>query len=63
MAAGAVSAYAVRNGRVLGWGDNANGQLGNGSTASSLTPVTALPAGSGTTRVAASLGWNSSYAY
>ncbi|WP_328942209.1 chromosome condensation regulator RCC1 [Streptomyces sp. NBC_00250] len=48
---------------VLAWGNNSNGQLGNGTTDSSPTPVTALPAGSGVTRVAASVANKSSYAY
>ncbi|MGW4702629.1 RCC1 domain-containing protein [Streptomyces sp. NPDC004285] len=48
---------------VLAWGNNSNGQLGNGTTDSSPTPVTALPAGSGVTHVAASVANKSSYAY
>ncbi|MGW8359680.1 RCC1 domain-containing protein [Streptomyces wedmorensis] len=48
---------------VLAWGNNSNGQLGNGTTDSSPTPVTALPPGSGATRVAASVANKSSYAY
>lgn len=48
---------------VLAWGDNSAGQLGDGSTTSSPTPVSALPAGSGVTRVATSTAWKSSYAY
>lgn len=48
---------------VLAWGDNTSGQLGDGTTTSSLTPVTALPPGSGTTRVPASIPWRTSYAY
>ncbi|MFB7612155.1 RCC1 domain-containing protein [Streptomyces gardneri] len=48
---------------VLAWGNNSNGQLGNGTTHSSPTPVTALPPGSGATRVAASVANKSSYAY
>ncbi|MFC9702016.1 RCC1 domain-containing protein [Streptomyces sp. NPDC056943] len=48
---------------VLAWGNNSNGQLGNGTTESSLAPVTALPPGSGATRVAASVANKSSYAY
>ncbi|MGA5196388.1 RCC1 domain-containing protein [Streptomyces exfoliatus] len=48
---------------VLAWGENASGQLGDGTTTNSLTPVTALPPGSGTTRVATSTSWKSSYAY
>ncbi|MEU5219646.1 hypothetical protein AB0G79_26075 [Streptomyces sp. NPDC020807] len=63
VAAGGYFAYAVRSGRVLAWGDNASGQLGNGTTTASPTPVMALPPGSGTTRVAASTSWTSSYAY
>ncbi|MGW5780732.1 RCC1 domain-containing protein [Streptomyces sp. NPDC003863] len=48
---------------VLAWGNNSNGQLGDGTTDASSTPVTALPAGSGVTRVAASVANKSSYAY
>ncbi|MFH9728506.1 RCC1 domain-containing protein [Streptomyces sp. NPDC017254] len=51
------------DGSVLAWGENGSGQLGDGTTTNSLTPVTALPPGSGTTRVAASTVWKASYAY
>lgn len=50
--AGAV-APAVAGGTVLAWGENANGQLGNGGTAGTDKPVTvALPAGTKITSVA-----------
>ncbi|MEU7017875.1 RCC1 domain-containing protein [Streptomyces sp. 2RAF24] len=48
---------------VVAWGDNSSGQLGDGTTTASSTPVTALPPGSGTTRVPASVPWRTSYAY
>ncbi|WP_435973706.1 hypothetical protein [Streptomyces sp. Qhu_M48] len=48
---------------VRAWGANSSGLLGDGTTTNSPTPGTALPPGSGTTRVAASTVWKSSYAY
>jgi alpha-tubulin suppressor-like RCC1 family protein len=53
----------LADGSVLGWGENDTGQLGDASTTNSVTPVVALPPGSGATRVAASTVGRSSYAY
>jgi alpha-tubulin suppressor-like RCC1 family protein len=52
---------ATPGGPVLAWGSNLSGDLGNGTTTSSSTPVaTSLPAG--TTVTAVSGGWNHSLA-
>ena len=55
IAAGCYHSLAVTStGQVLAWGDNAFGQLGNGSTTRSDVPVTVkLPAGSKVTAIAA----------
>ena len=57
----ATSLARTRNGRIYAWGDNADGQLGNGSTTNSSTPVRVmLP--SGTSAVAVSEGSGTSLA-
>ncbi|MFE0653110.1 RCC1 domain-containing protein [Streptomyces sp. NPDC059534] len=48
---------------VLAWGGNDVGQLGDGTTTPSLSPVVALPPGSGTTRLASAAAWKTGYAY
>lgn len=57
MAAGGLHSIALgSDGKIYGWGANTFGQLGNGTTADSLTPVAAsvsLPAGQHFTAVAA----------
>ena len=51
------SAVALENGAVLTWGAGDLGRLGNGSVLDQSAPVTALPAGSGATNVAAGDGF------
>ncbi|MEU4076743.1 hypothetical protein DEJ45_09155 [Streptomyces venezuelae] len=57
------SVAVLADGSVLAWGENTLGQLGDGTTTNSSTPVTALPPGSGATRVAVSTVSRTSYAY
>lgn len=48
---------AIASDTILAWGDNSFGQLGNGSTTSSNTPVpVSLPAGTTVTAIAAGAG-------
>ena len=55
VATGGQHSCAVADGGVRCWGNNNNGQLGNGSTTASLIPLQAVPPGSGATAVAARL--------
>jgi alpha-tubulin suppressor-like RCC1 family protein len=53
VSAGLIHLCAVVAGGVQCWGDNRAGQLGDGTTVASATPVQAIPAGSGVTGVSA----------
>ncbi|MFD9411257.1 RCC1-like domain-containing protein [Streptomyces sp. NPDC059989] len=61
LAAGARHAAAIIGGKVFTWGHNDEGQLGNGTTTPAYVEVQ-LPA-TGYTKVAASLGGNTTYLY
>ena len=49
VAVGSQHSCAVVNGGVQCWGNNSNGQLGNGATSDSTTPIQAIVAGSSVT--------------
>ncbi|MFJ5546872.1 RCC1 domain-containing protein [Streptomyces sp. NPDC093225] len=63
LAAGARHGMAVTADKVFTWGDNGEGQLGNGTTTARYAPVDILDEGSAIKDVTASLGGNTSYAY
>jgi alpha-tubulin suppressor-like RCC1 family protein len=52
VAAGGSHALAVQDGVVYAWGDNGNGQLGDGNTTNTNTPVAVSGLGSGVTALA-----------
>jgi alpha-tubulin suppressor-like RCC1 family protein len=64
--AGSFQAMAVTTSGVFAWGDNSNGQLGDGSTALRTTPVRVLAGASGQGNLASvtaiTMGYQSSYA-
>ena len=64
IAVGSYHACAVADGKAFCWGSNTSGQLGNGTTTSSNSPVAALSTGvlSGKTITAISIGSNSTCA-
>ncbi|MER7000912.1 hypothetical protein [Streptomyces sp. NPDC000410] len=64
VAAGALHTLALTaDGSVAGWGANAIGQLGDGSTNTPASTTTALPSGSGITHVSATVTGKSGFAY
>ncbi|MFD8635599.1 RCC1 domain-containing protein [Streptomyces sp. NPDC059533] len=63
LAAGARHGMAVTADKVFTWGDNSEGQLGNGTNTARYAPVDILDEGSAIKDVTASLGGNTSYAY
>ncbi|MEU2549095.1 sialidase [Streptomyces roseolus] len=63
LAAGAFHGVALKDDYVYTWGQNADGQLGNGSTTDSHTLVKVLHSDSSTTDVSASLGGNTTYVH
>jgi alpha-tubulin suppressor-like RCC1 family protein len=63
IAAGGTHTLALRrDGTVLTWGNNANGQLGDGTATNRTTPVTAITENSHTTKIAAPVLGQHSYA-
>ncbi|MET8976505.1 sialidase [Streptomyces sp. NPDC004539] len=63
LAAGARHGVAVTADDVFTWGNNSEGQLGNGTTVSRYDSVKILKEGSAIKNVAVSLGGNTTYAY
>lgn len=63
LAVGARSAAAVAGDDVLTWGDNSEGQLGDGTTTAGFDAVRAVRSGAAVKGVAVSLGGNTTYAY
>ncbi|MFJ9828588.1 RCC1-like domain-containing protein [Streptomyces sp. NPDC101160] len=63
LAAGARHGVAIIADTVDTWGNNSEGQLGNGTTVSRFSPVQVLDEGSKIKDVVASLGGNTTYAY
>ncbi|MEU8763816.1 sialidase [Streptomyces sp. NPDC048659] len=63
LAAGARHGVAVTADEVFAWGNNSEGQLGNGTTVSRFESVKILNEGSKVKDVAVSLGGNTTYAY
>lgn len=63
LAAGAHHGVALKDDYVYTWGQNADGQLGNGNTTDSHTMLKVLSSDSSTTDVTASLGGNSTYVH
>ncbi|KQX56140.1 MULTISPECIES: RCC1 domain-containing protein [unclassified Streptomyces] len=63
LAAGARHGVAVTADDVFAWGNNSEGQLGNGTTVSRYESVKILNEGSAIKNVAVSLGGNTTYAY
>lgn len=53
IAAGLGHSLAIQNGAAKAWGNNGDGQLGNGLTSTSATPVTVIGLSSGVTAIAA----------
>ena len=52
IAGGASHALAIQNGSIYAWGNNGQGELGNGSTINSATPVAVQDLSSGVTAIA-----------
>ncbi|MGA4837444.1 RCC1 domain-containing protein [Streptomyces sp. G45] len=63
LAAGAFHGVALKDDYVYTWGQNADGQLGDGSTTDSHTMKRVLHSDSSTTDVTASLGGNTTYTH
>jgi alpha-tubulin suppressor-like RCC1 family protein len=63
LAAGAFHGVALKDEYVYTWGQNADGQLGNGNTRDSHTMLRVLSSDSSTTDVTASLGGNTTYVH